>query len=37
MTAFLVVVHLLSAGIWFGGSTALVFVGVPAVRMLEGE
>lgn len=37
MTAVLVAVHLLSAGIWFGGSTALVFVGVPAIRTLEGE
>jgi len=37
VTAFLVTVHLLAAGIWFGGSTALVFVGVPAVRTLEGE
>ncbi len=37
MTAVLVAVHLLAAGIWFGGSTALVFVGVPAVRGLEGE
>jgi putative copper export protein len=37
MTALLVVVHLLAAGVWFGGSTALVFVGVPAVRTLEGE
>ncbi len=36
MTAVLVTVHLLAAGIWFGGSTALVFVGVPAVRVLEG-
>jgi putative copper export protein len=33
----LVAVHLLAAGIWFGGSTALVFVGVPAVRLAEGE
>jgi putative copper export protein len=30
-------VHLVAAGIWFGGSTALVFVGVPAIRELEGE
>jgi putative copper export protein len=30
-------VHLIAAGIWFGGSTALVFVGVPAIRTLEGE
>ena len=37
MTAFFVTVHLLAAGIWFGGSTALVFVGVPAIRTLEGE
>lgn len=37
MTGVLVAIHLLSAGIWFGGSTALVFVGVPAIRTLEGE
>jgi putative copper export protein len=37
VTAVLVTVHLLAAGIWFGGSTALVFVGVPAIRELEGE
>ncbi len=37
MTAVLVAVHLLAAGVWFGGSTALVFVGVPAIRELEGE
>jgi putative copper export protein len=37
VTALLVTVHLLAAGIWFGGSTALVFVGVPAIRVLEGE
>jgi putative copper export protein len=35
--AVLVAVHLLAAGIWFGGSTALIFVGVPAIRVLEGE
>jgi putative copper export protein len=35
--AVLVAVHLLAAGIWFGGSTALVFVGVPAIRVLDGE
>ena len=35
MTAVLVAAHLLAAGIWFGGSTALVFVGIPAVRSLE--
>ncbi len=37
MTAVLVAIHLVAAGIWFGGSTALVFVGVPAVRVAEGE
>jgi putative copper export protein len=37
VTAVFVAVHLLAAGIWFGGSTALVFVGVPAIRTLEGE
>lgn len=37
MTAVLVVVHLLAAAVWFGGSTALVFVGVPAIRTLDGE
>jgi putative copper export protein len=33
----LVVVHLLAAAVWVGGTVALVFVGVPVVRMLEGE
>jgi putative copper export protein len=33
----LVVVHLLAAAVWVGGSTALVFVGVPAIRTLDGE
>jgi putative copper export protein len=37
VTAVLVAVHLVAAGIWFGGSTALVFVGVPAIRTLDGE
>jgi putative copper export protein len=37
VTAVLVTVHLIAAGIWFGGSTALVFVGVPAIRTLDGE
>jgi len=37
VTAVLVTVHLLAAGIWFGGSTALIFVGVPAIRTLDGE
>jgi putative copper export protein len=37
MTALLVVAHLLAATVWVGGSTALIFVGVPAIRTLEGE
>jgi putative copper export protein len=37
VTGVLVAVHLIAAGIWFGGSTALVFVGVPAIRVLDGE
>lgn len=37
MTGVLVAVHLLAAAVWVGGSTALIFVGVPAVRILEGE
>jgi uncharacterized membrane protein len=37
MTAVLVVVHLLAAIVWVGGTTALIFVGVPAIRTLEGE
>jgi hypothetical protein len=37
VTELLVVVHLLSAAIWVGGSIALVFAGVPAIRVLEGE
>jgi putative copper export protein len=37
VTSVLVTVHLLAGAVWFGGSTALVFVGVPAVRTLDGE
>ena len=37
MVSVLVTIHLLAAAVWVGGSTALVFVGVPAIRMLEGE
>jgi copper resistance protein D len=33
----IVIVHLLAAAVWLGGSVALVFVGVPAIRTLEGE
>jgi len=32
-----VIIHLLSAAIWVGGSVVLVFAGVPAIRTLEGE
>jgi len=31
------VLHILSASVWVGGTVALVFVGVPAIRKLEGE
>jgi len=37
VTAVLVAVHLLAAAVWVGGSTALIFVGVPVVRLLEGD
>ena len=37
MIGVLVTIHLLAATVWVGGSTALVFVGVPAIRTLEGE
>jgi uncharacterized membrane protein len=33
----IVIVHLLAATVWVGGSVALVFAGVPAIRVLEGE
>jgi uncharacterized membrane protein len=33
----LVAVHLLAAMVWVGGSAALIFVGVPAIRTLDGE
>jgi uncharacterized membrane protein len=33
----LVIVHLLAACVWVGGSIALVVAGVPAIRTLEGE
>ena len=32
-----VIIHLLAATVWVGGSVALVFAGVPAIRVLEGE
>jgi putative copper export protein len=31
------IVHLMSATVWVGGTIALVFIGVPAIRKLEGE
>jgi len=31
------VLHVLSACVWVGGTIVLVFVGVPAIRKLEGE
>lgn len=37
MLTALRIVHLLSAMVWVGGTVVLVFVGVPAVRQLEGE
>jgi putative copper export protein len=37
MLTTLRIVHLLSATVWVGGTIALVFVGVPAIRRLEGE
>jgi uncharacterized membrane protein len=32
-----VIVHLLAATVWVGGSIALIVVGIPAARTLEGE
>lgn len=37
MVNVLRIVHVLSASVWVGGTVALVFVGVPAIRRLEGE
>ena len=37
MITTLRIVHLLSSMVWVGGTVALVFVGVPAIRGLEGE
>ena len=37
MEGVLVAIHLLAAAVWVGGSTALIFVGVPAIRTLDGE
>jgi putative copper export protein len=35
--AVLLVLHMLAAAVWVGGTVALVFVGVPVVARLEGE
>lgn len=37
MLTALRIAHVLSASVWVGGTVALVFVGVPAVRKLDGE
>ena len=37
MEEVVVIVHLLAAMVWVGGSVALVFAGVPAIRTLDGE
>ncbi len=37
MEEVIVIVHLLAAAVWLGGSVALVFAGVPAIRTLDGE
>ncbi len=37
MLTVLRVLHVLSASVWVGGTVALVFVGVPAIRKLEGD
>lgn len=37
MLSVLRVVHILATCVWVGGTVVLVFVGVPAIRRLEGE
>ena len=37
METTLRILHLLAASVWLGGTVALVFAGVPAIRTLEGE
>src|SRR5438445_10602621 len=32
-----VIIHLLAAMVWVGGSIALIVAGVPSIRILEGE
>src|SRR5215203_5129891 len=36
MADVLRIVHLLAAAVWLGGTVALVFAGVPAIRTLQG-
>lgn len=36
MVVVLVAIHVLAAAVWVGGVVALVFIGVPVVRTLEG-
>ena len=31
------IIHLLAACVWVGGSIALIVAGIPAIRVLEGE
>src|SRR5262245_66490768 len=37
MLTVLRIVHILATCVWVGGTVVLVFVGVPAIRRLEGE
>jgi uncharacterized membrane protein len=37
MEEVIVIIHLLAAAVWLGGSVALVVAGVPAIRVLDGE
>ena len=36
MHLVLLILHMLAAAVWLGGSVALVFVAIPAVRTVEG-
>jgi putative copper export protein len=37
MLTFFRTLHVLSASVWVGGTVALVFIAVPAIRRLDGE
>ena len=37
MYATLVVFHVLAAAVWIGGTVALVFAGIPVLRLLPDE